>query len=107
MEPGLPAKYIELPKSRYASFQIDKVMKAGKQVGMSMDLGLIANEQAFISLASVDLEHCKPGTEVTVLWGENPNSRKPTVEKHRQIEVRATVAPCPYAQVIRDSYRKS
>lgn len=100
MEPGTPAKYLELPKSRYAWFQIDKVMKNGNQVGMSMDLGLIPNERAFISLASVDIEHCTPGTEVTVVWGENPNSIKPSVEPHRQVEIRATVAPCPFAQVI-------
>jgi vanillate/3-O-methylgallate O-demethylase len=106
MEPGLPAKYIELPKSRYASFQIDKVMSSGKQVGMSMDVGLIANEQSFISLASMDLSQCKPGTEVSVLWGEDPNSLKPTVEAHRQVEIRATVAPCPFAQVVRAAYRK-
>jgi vanillate/3-O-methylgallate O-demethylase len=102
MEPGLPAKYLELPKSRYAWFQMDKVLRGGRQVGISFDLGLIPNERAFISLASLDIDLCKPGTEVSVLWGEAPNSTKPTVERHRQIEVRATVAPCPYAQIIRD-----
>lgn len=108
MEPGTPVKYIELPKARYAWFQMDKVLKDGKQIGISMDNGLIPNEQAFISLATVDLEHCAPGTEVTVLWGESPNSAKPTVEPHRQMEIRATVAPCPFAQVIRDTgYRQS
>jgi vanillate/3-O-methylgallate O-demethylase len=108
MEPGTPAKYIELPKSRYAWFQMDKVMKSGRQVGISMDLGLIPNERAFISLATVDIELCAPGTEVTVLWGEEPNSRKPSVEPHRQVEIRATVAPCPYAGIIREGgYRKS
>jgi len=42
-----------------------------------------------------------------VLWGEEPNSAKPSVERHRQIEVRATVAPAPFVQQVRDSYRKS
>ncbi|HWL46250.1 MAG TPA: aminomethyl transferase family protein [Sphingomonadaceae bacterium] len=108
MEPGTPVKYIELPKARYAWFQMDKVLRNGRQVGISMDNGLIPNERAFISLASVDLEHCRPGTELTVLWGENPRSAKPAVEPHRQMEIRATVAPCPFAQVIRDvGYRKS
>lgn len=107
MEPGLPAKYIELPKSRYAWFQMDTVLRGGRQVGISMDLGLIPNESAFISLATVDLEHCVPGTEVSVVWGEDPISRKPTVEPHRQVEIRATVAPWPYAQVVRNTYRSS
>ena len=107
LEPGTPAKFIEMPKSRYAYFQVDKIMKDGKQVGMSTDVGYITNERAFISLASVDVDLCEPGTEVTVLWGENPNTTKPAVEPHRQVEIRATVAPVPFAQVIRDSYRKS
>ncbi|WP_239154521.1 hypothetical protein [Amycolatopsis sp. FDAARGOS 1241] len=47
------------------------------------------------------------GTEVTVLWGEDPNSTKPGVERHRQVGIRATVAPAPYVQEVRDSYRKS
>lgn len=108
MEPGTPVKYLELPKSRYAWFQMDKVLKEGNQVGISMDMGLIPNERAFISLASVDVEHYAPGTEVTVVWGEDPATAKPSVEPHRQMEIRATVAPCPYAQVIRDiGYRQS
>jgi len=106
-EPGLPAKFIEFPKARYAFFQVDKIMQDGRQVGMSTDVGYIANERAMISLASIDLSLAEPGTEVTVLWGEDPNTRKPGVEPHRQVEVRATVAPIPYAKVIRDSYRKS
>ncbi|WP_233576051.1 hypothetical protein [Saccharopolyspora rhizosphaerae] len=44
------------------------------------------------------------GTEVTVLWGEEPISGKRAVELHREVEIRATVAPAPYVQ---DSYRKS
>lgn len=106
-EPGIPAKYIEMPKARYAFFQVDKVLKDGRHVGMSLDLGYIANEHAFVSLATVDAEVAEVGTELTVLWGEEPNSTKPAVERHRQIEVRATVAPAPYVQEVRDSYRKA
>jgi vanillate/3-O-methylgallate O-demethylase len=106
-EPGTPAKYIEMPKARYAFFQVDKVLWHGAPVGMSLDLGYIANEQDFVSLATVDAAAGEPGTEVTVLWGEAPNSTKPAVERHRQVEIRATVAPAPYVQEVRDSYRKS
>jgi len=104
-EPGLPAKFIEMPKSRYAFYHVDKVMSGGRMVGMSTDVGYITNERAFISLATVDLDSAEPGTEVTVLWGESPNTSKPAVEPHRQVEVRATVSPVPFAEVIRDSYR--
>lgn len=106
-EPGHPAKFIEMPKARYAYFQVDKVLHKGRYVGMSTDVGYITNERAFISLASIDRTCAEPGTEVTVLWGEEPNSAKPAVEPHRQVEIRATVAPAPYAQVIRDRYRRS
>lgn len=107
MEPGLPAKYIEMPKARYAFFQVDSVLRNGKPAGMSTDVGYIVNDRAFISLASMDRAHAEIGTDVTVLWGEEPNSRKPAVEPHKQREVRATVAPWPYSKATRDSYRKS
>jgi vanillate/3-O-methylgallate O-demethylase len=104
-EPGVPAKYIEMPKSRYALHHVDQVLKDDELVGMSMDLGYLANEHAYVSLATLNLEHAEPGTEVTVVWGEAPNSRKPAVEPHRQVEIRATVAPAPFVQDVRDHYR--
>jgi vanillate/3-O-methylgallate O-demethylase len=45
------------------------------------------------------------GTEVTLVWGEpGGGSRKTTVERHRQIEIRAVVSPVPYSKVVRESY---
>jgi vanillate/3-O-methylgallate O-demethylase len=104
-EPGLPAKYIEMPKARFAFFQVDKVLRNGSITGLSLDLGYLANEHAFVSLATVDAEASAPGTEVTLLWGERPNSAKPAVEPHRQVGIRARVAPAPYVREVRDSYR--
>jgi vanillate/3-O-methylgallate O-demethylase len=47
----------------------------------------------------------KPGAEVTLVWGEeNRGSKKTTVERHRQIEIRAIVSPVPYSKVARESY---
>ncbi len=106
-EPGTPAKFMEFPKARYALFQADKVLSDGEQVGISMDVGYIANERAFVSLATLDTAVSKPGTQVRVLWGEQPNSDKPAVEEHRQVEIRATVAPAPYVQYAREAYRRS
>ncbi|MDQ6947113.1 MAG: aminomethyl transferase family protein [Actinomycetota bacterium] len=106
-QPGTPAKYIEMPKARYALFQFDEVLKDGKRIGLSMDVGYIANEHLMVSLASLDNEFAKAGTEVTVLWGEKENSAKPAVEPHRQVEIKATVAPAPYVQFARDTYRKA
>jgi glycine cleavage system aminomethyltransferase T len=102
---GDTAKYFELPKSRYALYQADTVRAAGKQVGISHDCGLVANEEAFVSLASIDAELAEPGTAVSVVWGEAPLSLKPQVEPHVQVEIRATVAPVPFAEFARGPYR--
>jgi glycine cleavage system aminomethyltransferase T len=102
---GPKAKWFELPKSRYALYQADAVLHDGRPAGISHDCGSIANESAFVSLASVDAE-LPDGAEVTVLWGERPNSRKPSVEAHEQVEIRATVAPAPYVDFARSQYRR-
>ncbi|GAA1973420.1 aminomethyl transferase family protein [Microbacterium pumilum] len=106
-EPGTPAKYIDLPKARYGVYQVDRVLAGGADVGISHDVGYITGEQVFVSLASVDADHAEPGTEVVVVWGENPNSAKPAVEPHRQVEIRATVFPAPYSSFARENYRKN
>lgn len=100
------AKFMEWPKSRYALFQTDQVLDAeGRLIGLSLDCGYIYNERAFVSLATIDDAYAETGTQVTVLWGENPNSAKPTVEPHVQVEIRATVAPAPYEAYAREKYR--
>jgi glycine cleavage system aminomethyltransferase T len=101
--PGLGAKYIDMPKARYATHHADEVLTDGRQVGVSLDCGYLANEREMVSLAAIDTALAEPGTEVTVVWGEQPNSAKPAVEPHRQVEIRATVAPAPYDA--RENYR--
>ncbi|WP_109773776.1 aminomethyltransferase family protein [Quadrisphaera granulorum] len=103
--PGPGAKHVELPKARYATHHVDAVLHDGAPVGVSLDCGYLANERAFVSLAVVDVAHAEPGTRVDVLWGESPNSTKPQVEPHEQRTVRATVAPAPFVQFARESYR--
>ena len=105
-EPGVPAKFIDFPKARYGQYQVDRVLVDGSDVGISHDVGYITNENAFVSLASIDDAHAEPGTAVTVIWGEEPNSRKPAVERHRQVPIRATVEPAPYSAFARENYRK-
>jgi len=99
-------KYIDLPLSNYSTWPNDKVLKDGKMVGVSTFSGYSSNESSMLSLAMVDLEQSEPGTEVTLVWGEEGGgSAKPVVERHVQTEIRATVAPAPYAEVVRSSYR--
>ena len=99
-------KYIDLPLSNYSTWPNDRIMKDGKMVGVSTFSGYSSNESSMLSLAIVDVEHSEPGTEVTLVWGEEGGgSAKPVVERHVQAEIRATVGPAPYAEVVRASYR--
>jgi glycine cleavage system aminomethyltransferase T len=99
-------KYIDLPLANYATLPYDQVVKDGRGIGLSTYTGYSYNERAMVSLAMLDDEHSKPGTEVTVIWGEDGRgSSKPTVERHAQVEMRATVAPAPISDVARTAYR--
>ncbi len=101
---GKAAKYIDFPSAVYAMLPYDRVMKDGKTIGVSTWSGYSYNERAMLSLATLDPAFSKPGTEVTLVWGEG-ESKRPPVEPHQQVEVRVTVAPCPYSEVARTAYR--
>ena len=103
---GDPAKYIDLPLANYATLPYDKVLKDGKTVGISTYTGYTFNERSLISLAMIDVEYSEPGTNLSVVWGEEGRgSSKPTVERHAQAEIRVTVAPAPISDVARSAYR--
>jgi len=99
-------KYIDLPLANYATLPFDTVLADGKMIGLSTYTGYIYNERAMLSLASIDVAHSEPGTQVTVVWGEAARgSAKPTVERHGQVRIRATVQPAPISEVARVAYR--
>jgi len=99
-------KYIDLPLANYSTLPFDKVLKSDKTVGLSTYTGYTYNERAMISLGVVDIEYSEPGTTVTLVWGEEGGgSSKPTVERHAQAEIRAKVAPAPFAEAARTTYR--
>jgi vanillate/3-O-methylgallate O-demethylase len=103
-EQGDPYKYIDLPLSNYTSASYDKLVNQGKVVGLSMFAGYSYNERSMLSLALVDPD-IQLGNEVHLVWGEEGGgSKKTTVERHRQIEIRAIVSPAPYAKQARTSY---
>jgi vanillate/3-O-methylgallate O-demethylase len=103
-EPGDIYKYIDLPLSNYTSATYDRIMSAGKVVGFSMFSGYSYNERSMLSLAVVDPD-IEIGTEVTLVWGEEGGgSQKTTVERHKQIEIRAIVSPAPYSKAAREEY---
>jgi vanillate/3-O-methylgallate O-demethylase len=105
-EPGEIYKYIDLPQSNYASASYDKITSHGKTVGFSMFAGYSYNERSMLSLGVVDA-NIEVGTEVKLVWGESGGgSNKPTVERHKQLEIRAIVSPVPYSKVARETYAK-
>ena len=100
------AKYIDFPSAVYATWPYDKVMKNGKTIGISTWVGYSSNEAKMLTLAILDNEHAETGNDVTFVWGEQPGTgKKATVEEHVQMNIRAKVAPVPYAEVARVAYR--
>ena len=99
-------KYIDTPLANYATLPYDKVVKDGKTVGLSTYTGYTYNERSWLSLGIMNNAQAVPGTEVTLVWGEEGRgSTKPTVERHKQAEIRAVVAPVPISDVARTAYR--
>ena len=99
------AKYIDFPSAVYSMYPYDRVMKDGKLAGVSTWVGYSSNERKMLTLAMLDPQYAKPGTEVTFVWGEEGGgSKKPTVESHKQVELRATVCPVPYVASVRSGY---
>ena len=102
----LPFKYFDMPNANYASSSFDAVKRDGKLVGFSMFTGYSHNERCGLSLGVVDAD-VKVGEQLTLVWGEeNGGTRKPTVERHRQTDVRVKVAPTPYSREARESYHE-
>ncbi|PZG23737.1 vanillate/3-O-methylgallate O-demethylase [Nonomuraea aridisoli] len=99
-------QFFDLPNANYGSSNYDSVTDAdGDLVGLSMFTGYSANERRALSLATVDPD-VPLGAEVRVIWGEpDGGTRKPTVQPHEQLAVRAIVSPAPYSVMARESYR--
>jgi vanillate/3-O-methylgallate O-demethylase len=105
-EAGEIYKYIDLPLSNYTSASYDKILRGGKTVGFSMFAGYSYTERSMLSLGVVDPD-IEIGTEVGLVWGEaGGGTRKTTVERHKQTEIRAIVSPVPYSQVARETYAR-
>lgn len=90
-EPGEPYATLEGPEDYLDTgafeYRADKVLADGKTVGMSTGRIISWYYRRMISLATIDPEYAKIGTEVVVLWGD-PGTR--------QKEIRATVTRYPY-----------
>jgi len=102
---GPGAKFINLPVALYDTFHFDRIEADGRVVGVSSWTGYSANERAMLSLGTIDAKFATPGTEVTVVWGEDKPSSKVQVEDHVQCRIRATVMPAPLIESVRTVYR--
>ncbi len=101
-------KFMDFPSAVYSMHPHDKVTVDGKTVGLSTWISYSANERSMLTLAMIDPSYAAPGTEVVFVWGEeNGGTNKPTVEKHVQMEIRATVSAVPYVEVARKQYSGS
>lgn len=96
---GERPRYINTPSPVYSTFQCDAVMQGDKSAGVSQWSVYTANAQAYISHGVLAPEFCEPGTELTLLWGDDHTTR-PSVEKHVVRPIRVTVAPSPYFQKV-------
>ena len=101
-----PCKFFDLPIANYASSSYDAVTMGGKVVGFSMFTGYSHNERCGLSLGVVDA-NINEGDVLTLIWGEeNGGTAKPTVERHKQCEVRVKVAAIPYSRDAREGYHQ-
>jgi len=109
---GLRAKFIEFPSAVYSMHPFDRVTVDGKLAGLSTWIGYSANEGKMLTLAMLERAHAVPGTEVNFVWGEpDGGTSKPTVERHKQVEIKAVVSPLPLLECrpyrLRQSWRNN
>lgn len=87
-EDGPAYDFIDVPHNSRFVFWADEVRDAGgNRVGMSTAPGYSCYFRRVLTLAYVQPEFAKPGTTLTLIWGEGDSPRK---------EIRVTVAPAPY-----------
>jgi len=68
--------------------------------------GYSYNERVGLSLGVVD-ENIIDGDVLTLVWGEeNGGTKKVTVERHKQVEVRVKVSVTPYSSTARETYHQ-
>ncbi|GAA1545958.1 aminomethyltransferase family protein [Nocardioides humi] len=93
---GPHTKYLEMPVSNYGTNSYDQVLADGRLIGFSASSGYTVNVGGWSSHGMVAEDDAVDGREVTVLIGEeNGGSAKPTVERHVQRAIRATLRTSP------------
>jgi vanillate/3-O-methylgallate O-demethylase len=83
-----------------------RVEIGGELVGKTEYTAYSDPHNTMLSLALVSAEHAKPGTEVTVVWGDHPGGDVAPGADLGLPHIRATVQPCPYNEFARAGYRQ-
>ena len=99
-------KFIDLPLSNYASSSFDCGDERRQERRRFDVLGLQLQraQDAFAGLRGGRISP-SPAPQLTLVWGEeNGGTKKTTVERHKQTEVKVIVSPVPYSAVVREGY---
>lgn len=107
---GPSAQHIDLPVAATGRLHYDKVIdENGALVGLGTYPAYSYNERAMMSLGSVDEALAVPGTQLTLVWGEDGGGRRSggRVEPHEQVSIRVTVAPTPIGDTAREYRARS
>ncbi|HWH27297.1 MAG TPA: aminomethyl transferase family protein [Pseudolysinimonas sp.] len=105
-EKGLPPQFRELHDTEYSYLGFDAITDGDTTVGYVTQTAYLPSERRFVSIGVVDEKFAEPGTELTLIWGDSLKIPRRTVEPHRQVPVRVTVAPIPFSSYAREQYRK-
>jgi vanillate/3-O-methylgallate O-demethylase len=82
-----PFHFMDMPRDQRGFVYADKVLRGGREVGISTSRGYSYYFRQMLSLCVMDVADSDIGTEVVLVWG-NPGEP--------QKEIRASVAPAPY-----------
>ena len=89
------------------SYSRQRIEAGSGLVGMTYHTASIDPADVVLSLALVDKEHARPGTELTVVWGEHPGPGTAPDADLGFPRIRATVHPVPFDQHAREQYRRN
>jgi glycine cleavage system aminomethyltransferase T/ABC-type branched-subunit amino acid transport system substrate-binding protein len=90
-----PCDYMDMPRDQRGFMYADKVIQNGKVVGVSTSRGYSYYFREMLSLCTLDVACCEPGSEVMVIWG-NPCAR-PTTQARRSQPAAAKTGPAVLA----------
>lgn len=87
------------------SYSKDRVEAGSKLVGVSEYMTFMAPAGTAHSLAVIENDFAKPGTELSLLWGQHPGPAAGVDYRENFERIRVVVQPAPYYDYARTQYR--